>query len=197
MIPKIIWSFSNNSDNSCVHLLRENNPHYTIFFLNKTNFDQFVYVPNHMRYVDNQEHFSEILRVLLVEKYGGFWINYDIPYHICLDNTFHTNADMDFYGYFTEDSGKFPVIENSIFGAPEQSSFITKWKNKLYKISTFDCNEDYVNYVQAIGIDLHNIQYPKRYPANIAIQVVLQSSKMMYKHKLMTLDLLPLNSLVQ
>jgi hypothetical protein len=137
-----------------------------------------------MRFIDSEAHFADILRILVIEKYGGFWFDASIMCYAHLNTVFDLSTSCDVYGYFMDNfttNSKFPVIENWLFGAPANCRFIHAWCKELFRASTFDSNKDYLNNINECGVDIQNIPYPEYLTMHVAAQVVLQRAKSPYR----------------
>lgn len=65
---------------SCVSSIKENFKNHDVVLIDSSNFKTFVNIPDYiLKKVENKTisltHFSDILRVCLLEKYGGVWID--------------------------------------------------------------------------------------------------------------------------
>jgi hypothetical protein len=184
MIPKIIWSYWN--DSHIPHIVKicqkswiEHHPDHTIILMSKENFGHYVDIPENMRFIDSDAHFADILRILVIEKYGGFWFDASIMCFAHLKTVFDVSRSCEFNGYFMDNfttNPKYPVIENWLFGAPANSRFMQAWRKELFKASTFDSNMEYVDHVKAGGVDIQDIPYPEYLTMHIAAQTVLQKA---------------------
>jgi len=189
MIPKIIWSYWNQSEvpqivRVCHRSWIKHHPDYTIILLSKANFGNYVEVPSDMRFIDSEAHFADVLRILVIEKYGGFWFDASIMCYANVNTVFDLMKACDLYGYYMDNfttNPLYPVVENWLFGAPANSRFIQAWRKELFKVSTFESNTAYINHVKSSGVDIQNIPYPEYLTMHIAAQAVLQRSKDPYR----------------
>ena len=133
---KIIWSYwhdNNIPDVVKLSILSWNkyNDDYEICFVTNSNLNKYISLPfdiSHL-YIAHQ---SDVIRLELLEKYGGVWIDSTIILNCSLNIFIKNNSDLTgFYlKKWTVNINK-PVFENW-FIACSNTSFITEWKNEYY-----------------------------------------------------------------
>lgn len=85
--PETIWVFWWTGENSapdivkaCINSIRKNANGHNVIFLDQTNFAEYVVFPEeilkkHKQGKIGHAHFSDMLRISLLAKYGGMWID--------------------------------------------------------------------------------------------------------------------------
>lgn len=206
--PKIIWTFWHNHqfpNSVCLSIKswKKYNPQYTICAVTLDNLYSYIKpqeLPSNFDSLIIPKK-SDVIRILLLIKYGGVW----------LDSTFYTFKSLDdvidlinydYCGFYIEGfttNHYYPVIENWFMASKPQSEFLIQWKNEFFKIlehqNQFDNNgqtreeldKKYFSIKKSQGVDFQNI------PDNIisylnmhcAIQIVMQQEFKKYNIKLM------------
>ena len=165
-IPKLIWSYWDNPDTVpvgvklCIQSWEKHNPNYTIRFLNKSNYSEYVQIPNeiaqHPRFNDIPQRFADLLRLYLIVEHGGVWCDSSILMNESLDNWLKPIPGKDFYGFTIEygnHPGRKPILENWFFAAPKQSAFVKAWLQEFTRLKNFASAKDYTDDLVSRGLD--------------------------------------------
>ena len=97
------------------------------------------------------QQFSDLVRLMLLERYGGIWIDHSTIITQPLDwvvdfiNKNHSEAFL-FYNEFSDEyysNHERPIIENGFIAAIPHSKFINDWREKYQECLT---SEDYKNF---------------------------------------------------
>ena len=190
-IPKKIWTFWDGKLTEtiklCINSWREYNSGYEIIILNKENIYQYLPDFNYnLKHTDDIRHFSDIVRIHVIEKYGGIWSDASIicygSYDWILD--IQQEKQIEFVGYWiNNDIPDSPVIENWFFAAVPNSTIITDWKNELMKSQNYDNRNDYINYLLD-NCNAEKVNGPSYLWMHVAMQKCLQENKGKYKYEL-------------
>lgn len=170
---KIIWSYWHDPQDIpyivelAVKSWKKSNPDYTINFLNQTNFTEFVDINelppifNNLRPVEQ----SDVMRLYLLAKYGGIWIDSSILVTQSLSIIWDNQYDIGGYwlpGFTTNNEKK--VFESWFISAPKEGKFIRAWKNEFYRALTdYKTRKHYISDIESKGVDLQNIGDMKEY----------------------------------
>jgi hypothetical protein len=137
------------------------NPDFTIKVLNNDNFTDYITdLPDNFNNLMIQ-HQSDIIRLSLLEKYGGVWIDSTIFLNTSLSNIWYP-IDYDiggFYADFSTTNNNYPVLENWMLIAKKNSKAIKLWKNEVFNAINYNDNQLYINNLEENGVDLQNIIY--------------------------------------
>ena len=107
------------------------------------------------------QHFADHMRLYLLEKYGGVWMDGSILIKnpIFLNNMYedmiNNKYDIGLFEYSVKSSHNHPYLENWFIIAPQNSDIIKKWKNefdKCYDIGEDKCRKDVIK----SGINIEN-----------------------------------------
>lgn len=191
-IPKKIWTFWDGELTEtiklCIDSWRKHNSDYEIVILNKENIDK--YLPDfdfkNLKHADDIRHFSDIIRLHIIEKYGGIWSDASI---ICYDSydwilDIQQEKQIDFVGYWINNDIPYsPVIENWFFATAPNSTMITDWKNELMESQNYDNRDDYINYLLD-NCNAEKVNGPSYLWMHVAMQKLLQENKGKYKYEL-------------
>lgn len=167
---KIIWSYWNDTNlpevvKLSIYTWKNNNPNYIICVLTENTLEQYINVNEFPKYYFDKSHTykSDIIRLTLLEKYGGIWIDSSMLINESLSLTWEPK-NFDVGGYylrsFTTNIDK-PVFESWFIAAPKNSILIKEWKKELYLSCSYKNINDYINYLKhGLHIDLQKIETP-------------------------------------
>jgi mannosyltransferase OCH1-like enzyme len=150
-IPNKIWTFWDGEVpdvvEKCISSWRKYNPTYSIVVLNKENLSNYlepqeIEILNHPNFNDSVQRFSDVVRLLILSKYGGFWIDASIICHTSFDwiHEIQEKKQVEIVGYyldgFTLSDYKIhsPVIESWFFACIPNSPFVKDWCNEFLSI---------------------------------------------------------------
>jgi len=201
-VPKIIWTYWDKEPlpdfiEKCIDSWRKHNPNYKVIVLNNSNLN--TYLPdldmNNMKHVEGPAHFSDVIRVHIIAKYGGIWSDASV---ICLQSydpilERMKKKNFDFFGYHIDGSrdhingssdnmkNDFPVIENWFFAAPQKATIISDWKDKLMECQQYNTKDDYLNELKkTTNLDKIQDTMQTYLWMHCAMQSILQKNKGQY-----------------
>lgn len=189
MIPKILWTYWNDTDipplvNKCINSWRTHHPDFSVFVLNQNNYSKYVDINIKRNINKNDALFSDILRLSLIKKYGGIWFDSSIMCYSHISTLFDINDNSDLYAFHIENfttRPEYPVIENWFFGANCCSRFIIAWDEELRRnLDDFESNDAYIQDLKKKNVDIQNIFSPAYLSMHCAAQKVLQKSNVKY-----------------
>ncbi|MBS0294235.1 MAG: capsular biosynthesis protein [Proteobacteria bacterium] len=143
-IPRRIWSYWNGATlepvvAQCVENWRLQCPDYRIEVLNAGNLDRFVapgdLPPGFAALAAPKQ--ADWLRLYLVRRHGGFWLDASIVLTESLDwlRVQQQAQGSEFVGFFLQGfthDARCPVVESWAFGAPAQAPFVTAWQQEFH-----------------------------------------------------------------
>ncbi len=171
-IPKITWTYWHNLDSMPLTIKNIMNSKYKILsswsnnvlsnnnlldFINKSDFpSNFIKL--------TYQHQSDWIRLYLLEKYGGVWIDASIiinseeAINDLYKNTIERNADlMAFYLLGNSYNNlKYTYLENWFLIAPKNSDIIKKWRKEFEYAISIGFNNYYNENLNNENIDLSN-----------------------------------------
>jgi len=131
-IPKIIWSFWDEPEipkfiQDCHKNWRKYAHNYKIILLNKNNITDYVDMPDNWKDLPSYR-IADILRLKLLEKYGGIWMDASI---ILLDNPDNfVENDITLFTTPTTTSDN-PIFENWFIASSKGNEIIKKWSREV------------------------------------------------------------------
>lgn len=187
-IPKIVWTFWHTDHipsivYKCIQTWKKFNPDYQVYIVTKENLNFFL--PNNTIFSyphcgeNNIQKLSDFVRLHLIYKYGGFWIDASIILNGSLDyfTAIQQKGDYQYVGYYINNFTKnptYPVVENWFFAAVKESEIIGLWLECFEKMNDFATVEDYVQFIKNQGVDLQDINDTSYLSMHVACQWMLQ-----------------------
>ena len=155
-IPKIIWSYWDNPDvpdfvSKCRKNWAKFAPNYEICYLNKNNIEDYITnMPENWQSLPPYRQ-ADVLRLKLLEKYGGIWMDASI---LLLENPDKfVGGDVTLFTTPTTTNAD-PVYENWFIASTPNNEIIKKWvvevekalkDPKVYIESSSEYNKKLVN----------------------------------------------------
>ena len=133
--PKIIWIYWHSADNIpevvkiCIERIRFFCPDYKINILNESNVSDFIDLPEVPKDLPIAI-VADLIRLMLLEKYGGVWMDSSIFLNEDLGWVYSEIDNHDAFVFYSDEctlDESNPVTENWFIIAPENSKFIKCW----------------------------------------------------------------------
>jgi hypothetical protein len=177
LVPRKIWTYWDNSDNSgvnklpkavklCMESWKKFNPDYEIVLLTKKNFQGYVTIPDaiksHPHFNDSPGRFSDLLKLYALEEHGGIWMDASILVKKPFDEwLFPKYAEFSgFYKGSISPDKNYPVVESWFLAANKNSKFIKEWKQEFLEIATFKDIPTYLESRGDMGINIDKLGDP-------------------------------------
>ena len=205
IIPKVVWSYWDKDElPKDISLIVNNNKKilsdWNYIVLTPSNINEYVFEEYKSKDTISPQHYADWLRLYLLEKYGGVWMDISIILNNNFDDLYkksiEINSELTGFNAFHTDK-EYPVIENWFIMAPRGSEVINLWKQEYnnalekgfldYKKSQISAG---VNYQNIFGDKLDEIYLMQ----HGCLQVVLQK-KLNRKAKIYYED--PSNSMLK
>lgn len=180
-IPKIIWTYWHTAElpqfiQNCINSFNTQNPSWTINILNDKNIKEYIDDDlGKYKFIDSHARRSDVIRCLILAKYGGVWSDASIIMYNSLEKL--PLNKYDFIGYyldgFTTDHD-YPVIESWFFACVKGCKFMQLWKDAFLSINDFDSVQAYIEYIKP-RTNLQKIYDPLYLAIHAAAQYVLQN----------------------
>lgn len=163
---KIIWSYWNGRElplavKIAKYTWKRYNPDYHIVMLDDDTLPNYIDVSIFpKRYPSlGAMHKADVLRIALLEKYGGFWC--DSTYFLTRNLKRWENEKYDIGGYYNEDfttDVTKPVFENWFISVPTgNNKLVTEWRKEFYRAVDYPNHQEYVDELEFGGVDLQKI----------------------------------------
>jgi hypothetical protein len=193
-IPKHIWTFWDKPIlphliQRCIDTWHVHCPDYTITILRPETLHNYITDVDLLvlPFADNPQRLSDFVRLHILHKFGGFWMDASIVLFQNLDY-FHEKQQLspsvEVVGYYTginQTRPEYPVIESWFFGCVKESRFVGYWKSEFMRINHFSTSFTYVENMHINGIDLQNLGWMRYYLAiHVAAQSILQRKNLGY-----------------
>lgn len=185
-IPKIIWSYWVEENppeivQKCINSWKRHNPDYDIRLLNKNTVSQWIpeIKLNELKHNDKPARESDFIRLCVLPKYGGFWVDASIVMNESLESIrkIQPEKGCEFIGYYLQDfttRPEYPVIESWFFACVPGSSFVQKWRDEFMSLNNHNTANDYIDAKKKSGVDLQKISAPDYLAIHVAAQTVMQ-----------------------
>lgn len=186
-IPKIIWSFWHEKTppeivQLCISNWKRFNPDYRIELLNADNVTDFLSdqeLPGKFQELNNLRK-SDWLRLALVSKFGGFWLDASIFLTRSLEWIRAASpGGQAFVGFYLEGytaNPRQPVIESWAFAAPAGHPFVGRWLATFTEEVIESSDLAFLNKLRDAGVYervVGNIESPQYLAIHVAAQYVL------------------------
>jgi hypothetical protein len=195
-IPKIIWTYWDNEElPKLISQIIDNNNKilhdWKINVLNDKNINTYLDKTNFNNKYDSLSvtHKSDYIRLKLLEKYGGVWIDASIiinsqnEFNKLLSDSINIKSELTAFTLYDKDETHLyhQYIESWFLMVPEKSNIIKLWLTEFensINIGFEEYNKNIINNNKNIKIDpkIYNINYNNSYLIiYTTLQVVLQS----------------------
>ncbi|MDH0970464.1 capsular polysaccharide synthesis protein [Acinetobacter johnsonii] len=187
LIPKNIWFYwggeleKPNIVDICINKVCRLNPSFTVILLTDININQYVSdIEDFIEFFPKIQHKSDYIRLAILYKYGGIWLDASILTYqnldIFIEDMFRNKTDFfAFYNDIRTRDFRYPIIENWFLISSKGNKFIESWLIE-YKYALKIGNSKYVEEVKSKNPEVfHNIKKDQKYLFNyICAQVVLR-----------------------
>jgi hypothetical protein len=180
-IPKIIWTYWNDDKlpefvNKCIDTWRKHNPDFQINVITPKNLGEYVDINvNGISWNDSPARESDIIRLIVIEKYGGVWSDASIIMTKSLNQ--FIKGDKEFVGFYINgftSNMDYPVLESWFFGSIAHGDFIRRWKAAFFNLENFGSPTSASHYYINSGVDVQKIDSRDYLFIHIAAQYAMQ-----------------------
>jgi hypothetical protein len=167
-LPKIVWSYW-NSDSlpEQIKLIYENNKKilngWEYILLNDSNKYEYIDIDDDTSIKNlSPEHYADWIRLYLLKKYGGVWMDISILLNENFDRLRNKSLEIksELTGFDSpiheDNSIDLPVVENSFIMAPKNSNLISLWYDEYMKAIKQGFKEYKMEQIQN-GVNYQNI----------------------------------------
>ncbi len=191
-VPRIIWAYWDTPSmprtvQMCQQSWKKYAPGYDIRLLHKDTLHKYVRLPQHIlehpNFNDSSARFTDLLRLHLLNEYGGIWMDASILMSEPLDAWLSLDDNQEFFGYYSAGHTRYdipPVIESWFLVSKKNSPFMKAWCSEFLRMAEFPTVKDYVQSVRDMGVNtksLDEINYAEYLAVFVASMKVLQADK--------------------
>ncbi|KEZ77871.1 hypothetical protein C41B8_07487 [Salinisphaera hydrothermalis C41B8] len=143
-VPRIVWMYWNELDPPEIvqfakRRIEALNPDYEVRLLNRHTIVEWLPEFNYPSELISIQHFTDVLRLDLLEAYGGVWIDASLLCFAPLCALFcgkieDPKSDSDLFAFYIDKFSSHydpPIIENWFLAAPPGSVIIKAWRKEL------------------------------------------------------------------
>lgn len=117
----------------CLLSWKLKNPTWEIIELDDDNVNEYINIGGEIPNIQKKDiqkcHYSDIIRVLLLEKYGGCWCDATTFCNQSLDNWLNKNTSTGFFAF--DKPGEDRLLSNWFLYSEKNNYIIQKWKEKI------------------------------------------------------------------
>lgn len=179
-IPKIIWIYWDPIKDSplvniCIQQAQIIHSDYKVIIVNKDNLSSYL---QNLPQINNDlsfANYSDIIRLALLEKYGGIWVDASVLITENLDWILKNEHKTDVIGFFADfitTNLDFPILENWILATSKNNCFIKDWYHEYLTCYTSDNPKAYYKDIPKEwlqGIDKNLAEYILPYISAIKV----------------------------
>eukprot|EP01084_Bolivina_argentea_P317555 550602_1 len=162
-IPRIIWTFWNGNPSPivrlCIDTWKRTNPEWKIILLNENNVNEYILksdLPKYWDYYSGQyARLTDFMRLYLLCKYGGAWLDASIILNKKLTDIFPlNNKKYEFWGGYADHnmspSKSFIVTPESwLLISRPGNKFICLWYDEFYYyLNNYSTTNKYITYLK-------------------------------------------------
>ena len=188
-IPKVIWLFWDTTEKPplvrcTIDRVKSLNPDHEIRLLDAKNLSDYIdssfLIHNHI----TSSHKSDIIRLELLAKYGGFWLDATCIFNEDFSWAHTASAEnssdlVAFYRAQDTFDHRFPIIESWFMACPPNNDFMILWRDEFRKILRLG-SKGYFEEVQGRSdfAELkQGIQRPEYLVLYLAAQIILREGR--------------------
>lgn len=200
-IPRKIWTYWDSDElppliTKCIDTWRDKNPNYEINVITDNTLHKYIsreeiYKIKTWRHNDCHQKFSDLVRLNILSKYGGIWLDASIVCFESFDWVHEENAECILYSIRELAPYDKPLLESWFIACTPGNKFVTKWRDEFMSVENFSTAQAYVDYAKP---DLTGIKYidyllvyacaKKVYAEDPSLVKVLNASTGPYKYHL-------------
>lgn len=136
-IPRQIWMYWESEQlptevGIFVDKIVRENPNYQVTVINNLNIKHYLPDLTFVHHDMRPSHKSDVIRLELLHRYGGIWMDATIILNRSMDELLAVNGEgcYDLIAFYRDGSTldkNYPVIESWFLAAPAQNAFIGRW----------------------------------------------------------------------
>jgi hypothetical protein len=162
-IPNIIWTFWDGEPSElverCIQSWKKYNPSYEIHVLNKKNIKDYlpdINIDGFKRADDSLARYSDFVRLFVLARYGGIWMDASIICHKPLSwlHSIQKKFNVEMVAYYMDSFTDkqyidfSPIIASWFIASIPNSAFLVDWCNEFLTINDYETADDYIKYLR-------------------------------------------------
>ena len=180
MIPKVIYSYWHNQDypdlvTVCIDSWKRHNPDHRIVVIDENTIHSYL-DQNVISGADSVQRLTDYLRLALLAKHGGIWIDATIFMTASLAWVHEAGkGGKDLVAFYLDgftSRSEYPVVESWFLASPPRSRTVMLWRNEFFKLLQYKTPRAYLRAYN--GIDLQRIQCIEYPLIHVACQAIMQ-----------------------
>jgi len=192
-IPNIIWTYWHDDNlpkivNKCIDQWKKHNPSFTINVVTKNNIN--IYFPDFdiksIRHNDSHARFSDYVRLNLLSKYGGIWMDATVVCKISWNwiHAYQKNEKTQVIVYYYNNHNgnnnkqllKTPIVESWFIACIPNSIVINEWLIEFNRMNDFATVDYYIQDIINKNTDLSLItnNLLNYFAVYVSLQYVMQ-----------------------
>ena len=200
MIPKIIFIYWHNDEHPeiikyNINKIKVMHSDYVVNVLNRDTVNNFVNIEKYNfnfndKLLNTNAYFSDILRILLLSKYGGIWIDASFILWKKVDNIVKPDNKLVLIRNYNNDNGiNNKGYESWFIASIPNHSFIREIKKKIVSLNTYDKIKHFIKYRsfnikknvrEEYHLIYHIMSYVQQKYPNSLINYIEYDSKFLY-----------------
>lgn len=171
-IPKIIWTFWDGSEKpllvkKCMETWEKWAPDYEIRVLDK---ESTKHIQQLKRASDHIQRYSDFVRLDVLSKYGGIWMDASIYLTRPLDWIYEEQSEFIGYKCLGQQSDPdIPVIDNWFLACVPNCKYMKDWYEEFKRMDTFN---SVVEYLDSLDIDYSKVYGPEYLVMHVSSMVI-------------------------
>jgi len=183
-IPKIIWIYWDSDKipeivKICIDSVEKHCTNYKINILTLSTLDNYIKLP-HISSDVEPANIADLIRLMLLEEYGGIWMDASIFLTENLDWIVDRMEKQDAFLFYSDEctvDAKHPISENWLIVAPKKSLFIKDWLEEYKKCILSSNPKGYYSSLKNNKEVLQNLNNPEYLLCYISAIITLQKGK--------------------
>lgn len=151
-IPNILWTFWDKDEipefiQKCIDSWRKYNPTCTINVVTTSTLKDYVGEEEasaiiNWKFNDSPQRMSDLVRLSLISKFGGVWLDASI---VCFNSFDWINKeDADSIVFSIKELSEDVTIESWFIAAVPANPFVVKWNEEFRSIDKYESIDDYI-----------------------------------------------------
>jgi len=165
---KTIWTYWDQGKDDipifsclCINTWKRMNPDHRVIIVDNNNVYRYIYkndLPTNWKNINKPQHKSDFVRIALLEKYGGIWMDITTICVKPINSVFNQTKSLEGFalrGY--DNNNGLSVFENWFITGKKGSKIIKKWKEELLRVCGECTSFENIDNKNFEGVDLQKL----------------------------------------